>query len=93
MGTAVTRKDQRLEFRISDSDKELFSRAAAAAGVSVSTFASDELRTAAQRVLADRAEFVLSPVEWGLWEALNERPARELAGLRALMERPTPFID
>ncbi|MGC4174709.1 DUF1778 domain-containing protein [Demequina sp.] len=93
MSSDVNRKDQRLEFRVSDADRDLFARAAAASGVSVSTFATDELRVAAQRVLADRTDFLLSPAEWALWEALNDRPARDLPGLRTLMERPSLFVD
>ena len=27
------------------------------------------------------------------WEAVNRRPARDLPGLRQLLERPSPFVD
>jgi len=93
MTTAVPRKDQRFEFRISSEDRELFERAAAAVGEPMSTFATDELRIAALRVLADRTVFQLSPVESALLEELMDRPARDLPGLRSLMERPSPFAD
>lgn len=86
-------KDQRFEFRVSSADRELFSRAADALGTPVSTFANDHLRLAAQRVLADRTEFALSPVEAALWDELCERPARDLPDVRALLERPSIFVD
>ncbi|WP_062522745.1 DUF1778 domain-containing protein [Demequina silvatica] len=92
--TATTpRKDQRLEFRVSSSDRDLIARAAQAAGTDVSAFATAELRIAAQRVLADRTEFVLSPLEAAAWEELLDRPARDLPGLRELLNRPSPFVD
>jgi uncharacterized protein (DUF1778 family) len=91
--TAQPKKDQRFEFRTSAADRELFARAADAVGTPVSTFANEQLRIAALRVLADRTEFVLSPVEAALFEEMLERPARDLPGLRELLNRPSPFVD
>ena len=51
------------------------------------------LTVAAQRVLADRTVFEFDGAAFQSWEAANRRPARDLAGLRSLMERPSPFID
>lgn len=93
MSTAVPRKDQRIEFRISSQDRDLLAQAADAEGTDLSGFAMENLRIAAQRVLADRRNFALSPVEAELWEQLNERPARDLPGLRALLSRPSPWVD
>ncbi len=90
---ASPKKDQRFEFRVTSDDRELFARAADAAGVPVSTFANEQLRVAAQRVLADRTEFVLSPVEAALWDELCERPARDLPDVRALLEEPSIFVN
>jgi hypothetical protein len=33
----------------------------------------------------------LDPAATEVWDALNARPARDLPGLRRLMERPSPF--
>lgn len=93
MSTAATRKNQRFEFRTTSDDRDLFDRAAQAAGVPVSAFANEELRMAAQRVLADRIEFTLSPVESALWEELNSRPVRDLPELKAFLREPSVFID
>ena len=90
---AQPKKDQRFEFRISTADRELFARAADAVGTPVSTFANEQLRIAALRVLADRTEFVLSPVEAALFDEMLERPARDLPGLRELLDRPSPFVN
>jgi len=92
MSTAVPRKDQRLEFRVTADDRELFARAAQASGTDLSTFANENLRIAAQRVLADRTEFVLSPVEAAILDELMSRPPRDLPGLRELLSRPSPWV-
>jgi hypothetical protein len=42
-------------------------------------------------VLADRVQFELDASAVEAWEAMNSRPARELPGLRRLMERRSPF--
>jgi hypothetical protein len=42
-------------------------------------------------VLADRRDFVLSPVALTEWEALNDRPTQEVAGLLDLFRRPSPL--
>ena len=41
---------------------------------------------------ADRTEFTLDADAWEEWEALNDRPARDLPGLRAFMRKPVPFV-
>jgi len=87
------KKDQRFEFRTTAGDRALFARAADALGAPVSSFANDQLRLAALRVLADRTEFVLSPVEAALLDEIMSRPARDLPGLRVLLDRPSPFVD
>lgn len=40
---------------------------------------------------ADRTEFILDADAWEEWEALNDRPARDLPGLRAFMRKLVPF--
>ena len=50
-----------------------------------------ELLLAAQRVLANREQFVLDQRGLEEWEHINNRPARELPGLIRLLQRPTPF--
>ena len=42
-------------------------------------------------LIAHRFELDTAAAE--AWEALNARPARDLPGLRRLMERPSPFDE
>ncbi len=54
----------------------------------VATFQEDASGT----VLADRPEFTLSLEDWEAWEALHDRPAQDLPGLREFMAEPAPFF-
>ena len=86
------RRSERIEVRATPEERALIDRAVAAAGTNASAFVLSSVTTAARRVLADRSEFVLSPEAARAWEAINERPARDLPGLRTLMKRPSPFV-
>jgi len=92
MATGETRRrSARLEFRTTPEDRALIARAVEAEGTDLTEFAVSSLVEAARRVLADRTGFVLEESAAEAWEAVNRRPARELSGLRDLMERPSPF--
>jgi len=94
MGAQVTRRrSERLEVRTTPEERAIIDRAVAATGTEMTEFVVSNLTMAARRVLADRSEFVLDDDERAAWEAANRRKARDLAGLRALMERPSPFVD
>lgn len=84
-------KTSRIELRASEGDRELLDRAAAAIGTDRSSFLLNQGRLAAQRVLANREQFVLDQRGLEEWEHINNRPARELPGLIRLLQRPTPF--
>ena len=40
-----------------------------------------------------RDHFTLDSEQAAEWDRINRRPARELAGLRRLAERPSPFAE
>lgn len=65
----------------------------AASGTDLTTFVVTNLTDAAARVLADRTEFALDPKAWRAGEAVNARPARDLPGVQALLDRPSPFDE
>ncbi len=90
--TARTR-EERIEFRTTPEVRGLVDRAVKATGTNLTDFAEASLTAAAQRVLADRDRFILPAEALAEWEAINSRSARELIGLRKLMERPTPFAE
>ena len=91
---ATTRmRSERLEVRTTKDERALIDRAAAEQGTDLTEFVISNLTVAAQRVLADRGEFVLDADAAEAWEAINRRRARDLPGLRRLMERPSPFTS
>lgn len=90
MATTRTRSE-RLEVRTTKDERALIDRAVAEQGTDLTEFVVSNLTVAARRVLADRREFVLDAESAEVWEAINRRRPRELAGLRRLMERPSPF--
>lgn len=90
--TTVTRvRDRRLEVRTTAAERDLIDRAAQAEGTDLTSFVVAHLTDAARRVLADRDHFTLDPAAAAEWDRINDEPARDLAGLRRLLERPSPF--
>jgi len=86
-------RQERIEFRTTAAVRELVEKAAREAGSSLTEFAEASLTEAAQRVLADRTRFALTPEALSTWEQVNARPARELPGVKRLMERASPFAQ
>lgn len=86
-------KSARLEVRMTPEDRRLIDEAVAACGTGLTDFVVSKLRLAAHEALADRTVFVLDAEAQRAWEEMNERPARDLPGLRGLMSRSSPFVD
>lgn len=86
-------RSARLEVRMTPEDRKLIDEAVAACGTGLTDFVVSKLRLAAHEALADRTVFVLDAEAQRVWEEMNERPARDLPGLRGLMSRPSPFVD
>ncbi len=90
---ATRTRSRRLEVRTTEEERELIDRAAEASGTDVTSFVVVHLTEAARQVLADRTRFTLPPEAAAEWERINRRPAKDLAGLRLLMQRPSPFAE
>ena len=87
------RRSRRLDIRTTPEERDLIDRAVAASGTDLTDFIVTQACVAAQRVLADRDRFELDATALAAWESLNARPARDLPGLRRLMQRPSPFME
>ncbi len=87
------KKDRRLEIRTTARDREAIVQAAVSTGQDITSFVSESAVLAAQRVLADRTGFVLDAEQAAAWDALMDRPARDVPGLRAFLEHPSIFVD
>ena len=81
-------RSERIEVRATPDDRALIDRAVAVSDTDLTSFVMTTLTMAAHRVLADRTEFRLDPDAQAAWDEINSRPARDLAGLRTLIECP-----
>lgn len=94
MATIETRRrSRRLELRTTTAERDLIDRAVAVTDTDLTEFVVTNAVEAARRVLADRDQFELDPAARDAWESINARRARDLPGLRRLMDRPTPFAE
>lgn len=83
----------RIEVRTTADDRALIERAVELEGTDLTTFVVGHATDAARRVLADRDRFVLDAAGAAEWDRITEGPARDLPGLRRLLDRPTPFTS
>jgi len=93
MAAPTRARDRRLEVRTTAEERDLIDRAAEASGTDLTSFVVEHLTDAARQVLADRDSFTLDTEAAAEWERVNRRPAKELAGLKRLMQRPSPFTE
>jgi uncharacterized protein (DUF1778 family) len=93
METQSRRRSRRMDLRTTPEERELIDRAVAATGTDLTDFVVTHACDAARRVLADRDHFELNAAALEEWEAINARPAREIPGLRRLMQRRSPFTE
>lgn len=91
--TEARRRSRRLELRTTPGERDLIDRAVAVTGTDLTEFVVVNAVDAARRVLADRDRFELDAAAVSSWDAVNARRARDLPGLRRLMERPSPFAE
>jgi uncharacterized protein (DUF1778 family) len=82
-------KDERINLRVDAEKKRLFETASGATGVSMSAFIVDAATIAAQHALADRTVFRLDQEQWEAFDAILNRPSRDVPGLRELLTTPT----
>jgi uncharacterized protein (DUF1778 family) len=91
--TETRRRNRRLELRTTPDERDLIDRAVAVTEMDLTEFVIANAVEAARRVLADRDRFELDANALAEWEVINGRRARDLPGLRHLMERPSPFAE
>lgn len=82
-----------MELRTTPDERDLIDRAVAVTDSDLTEFVVATAVEAARRVLADRDRFELDADALADWEAINARRARDLPGLRGLMQRPSPFAE
>lgn len=93
MTTLGRARAERIQFRTTPEVRRLVDRALEASDSNLTDFAEASLVLAAQRVMADRNRFMLSDRAAAEWDTINARPARDLPGLRRLMQRSSPYEE
>ena len=86
MGVSHSRtiRARRINLRATDRQEKLIRTGAETTGLSVTDFILDSACLQAERVLADKREFVVSPKQWKAFVEALDRPAQikpELGGL------------
>lgn len=84
-----TSKSDRLNLRVEPELRELLESAAAAAKMTLSAFILSSARVRAEQQLADRVHYSVSAEQWHAFMDALDRPPREPARLRRLMQEPS----
>lgn len=85
-----TAKTARVHLRIAAKDKELFEQARNLHEESLTEFLVESGRERAERLLADRTDFVLNEADWKAFTETLDRPAQVRPELARLFARPRP---
>lgn len=84
---------ERWDFRVEPDTDRLVRQAADSTQRTLTDFVVDAALLEAERLLADRTEFVLAPEHWDQFVAALDRPPRANPGLRKLFAKPSVFSD
>jgi len=88
---AETAKNDRLDFRISATQRALLSRAAAASDKSLTAFVLESASIAAENTLLDRRLFFVDSEAFARFEEALNAPAKVNTGLLDLLSEPAPW--
>jgi uncharacterized protein (DUF1778 family) len=87
----ATAKATKVQLRLRPAQKAVLAKAAALRHTSLSNFMLEHACEAAQQVLAEQTDIILSPVAWRAFvKALDARP-RHLPALKKLLTEPSVF--
>jgi uncharacterized protein (DUF1778 family) len=82
---------ERWDFRVDADTDRLVRQAAQTAERTLTDFVVDAAVVEAERLLADRREFVLDAEQWQRFVTLLDRPPQETPGLEKLFAKPSVF--
>jgi uncharacterized protein (DUF1778 family) len=81
----------RWDFRVASETDQLVRQAAETADRTLTDFVVDAAVVEAERVLADRTQFVLDAGRWDRFVELLDRPPQDNPGLEKLFSKPSVF--
>jgi len=82
---------ERWDFRVASGTDQLVRQAAETADRTLTDFVVDAAVIEAERVLADRTQFVLGTEQWNRFVELLDRPPQDKPGLEKLFSKPSIF--
>ena len=82
---------ERWDFRVASETDQLVRQAAETADRTLTDFVVDAAVVEAERVLADRTQFVLDAERWDRFVELLDRPPQDNPGLEKLFSKPSVF--
>lgn len=89
--SAMAKVKERWDFRVASETDQLVRQAAETAERTLTDFVVDAAVVEAERVLADRTQFVLEADQWERFVELLDRPPQEKPGLEKLFSQPSVF--
>jgi uncharacterized protein (DUF1778 family) len=84
-------RTEKLDLRLSSSDKRILEAAASVSSRSVSDFVRESALARANETLADRRTFLLSKATWSEFQAALDAPVRPLRRMKDLLTEPGFF--
>lgn len=87
----MPRIKERWDFRVASEADQLVRQAAETAERTLTDFVVDAAVVAAERVLADRTQFVLDAERWDRFVELLDRSPQDNPGLEKLFSKPSVF--
>jgi uncharacterized protein (DUF1778 family) len=84
---------ERWDFRVATETDRLVRQAAETSDRTLTDFVVDAAVVEAERVLADRTQFVLAAENWARFVEILDRPPRHKPGLEKLFSRPSVLVD
>jgi uncharacterized protein (DUF1778 family) len=87
----MARMKERWDFRVASETDHVVRQAAETAERTLTEFVVDAAVVEAERVLADRTQFVLETDQWDRFVELLDRAPQEKPGLEKLFSKPSVF--
>ena len=87
----TTSKATKVQLRLRPAQKAALAKAAALRHTSLSNFMLEHACEAAQQVLAEQTDIVLSPADWRAFAKALDAPPRHVPALKKLLTEPSVF--
>jgi uncharacterized protein (DUF1778 family) len=87
----TSRKATKVQLRLRPAQKAVLARAAELRQTSLSNFMLEHAYEAAQQVLAEQTDIVLTPAAWRAFCRALDAPPRTIPALRKLLTQPSVF--